>query len=159
MFRTTQAGGLVELDGSGAEERDIAGNPVVGLDIVGENITVRGLMIKGFPPHGIQIRPTGAPGGNNIIRGNIVGGDGVRIFEMPTNIVAGNVIRDNKGRGVSIEGPHAVGNRVLHNKKQKPPTSHFAPHNQRRSTINVPQFISRRSATVCPCYPSGLQLG
>jgi len=116
---TTQSAGAVELDGSSAAPEDAAGNPIVGLDFVGENILLRGLVIQNFPSHGVFIRPTGAPfGGKVILRGNVIqnnGGDGVRIFQMPNNIVAGNSIRGNTGQGITAEGPDATGNRFLNN--------------------------------------------
>lgn len=121
----TQPSGLVVLDGSGAAEKDIADNPIVGLDLVGKDIEVRGLEITGFPSHGIQIRPTGAPeGGNNLIEGNFIlnnRGDGVHIFEMPNNIVIDNFIRENVSQGISIADPDVdpnldgKGNRLLGN--------------------------------------------
>lgn len=122
---TTQAAGQVVLDGSEAAPVDIAGNDIVGLDLVGKDIEVRGLMITGFPSHGIEIRPTGAPeGGSNLIEGNFIqnnGGDGVHIFEMPNNTIAGNFIRDNTGHGIAVEDPDIApdldgkGNRLLGN--------------------------------------------
>lgn len=122
---STQPGGLVELDGSQASPVDIAGNEVVALDLVGANSTVRGLVINGFPSHAIQIRPTGAPfGGSNVIEANFIGtdttglvavpngGDGVHISQMPANSVLANMIANNRGDGVSVDGPAAIGNRI-----------------------------------------------
>jgi hypothetical protein len=125
---TSQPAGLVELDGSLASPQDIAGRDVVALDLVGADIIVRGLIINRFPLHAIQIRPTGAPfGGSDVIERNFIGtdvtgllsspngGDGVHIFEMPANSVVGNVIANNLGQGVEVEGSAAIQNRILGN--------------------------------------------
>lgn len=122
---TSQPGGLVELSGSAASPVDAGGNPIVALDLVGADSVVRGLVINGFPSHGVQIRPTGAPfGGNNVVEGNFIGvdatgavavpnaGDGVRILEMPGNSILANVIATNAGNGVSVDGAAATGNRI-----------------------------------------------
>jgi K319L-like, PKD domain len=125
---TSHPAGLVELDGSAASPQDRAGRDVVALDLLGEGIIVRGLIINRFPLHAIQIRPTGAPsGGSNVIERNFIGtdatgllaspngGDGVHIFEMPANSVAGNVIANNLGQGVEVEGAAAIRNRITDN--------------------------------------------
>jgi hypothetical protein len=121
---TTQPAGLVEVNGSQASPKDIAGNPVVGLDLVGQKSTVLGLVINNFPSHAIQIRPTGAPfGGSNVIEENAIGtdtmglslpngGDGVRISQQPGNLILDNVIANSVGQGVSVDGSAATGNRI-----------------------------------------------
>ena len=50
----TQDAGMVEIDGSAAPSVDIAGNEIVGLDIVGTRGVVRGLVINRFPSDGIR---------------------------------------------------------------------------------------------------------
>ena len=119
---TTQPGGLVELDGSLASLQDAASRPIVGLDLVGEDMLVIGLVINGFPSHGIQIRPTGAPaGGKIIIEGNLIGtdvagraplpnkGDGVNISNMPDNLVAFNLISGNGEAGIDVSTSGTTG--------------------------------------------------
>src|SRR4029079_1684274 len=119
---TTQPGGLVELDGSLASLQDAAGRPIVGLDLVGEDMLVIGLVLNGFPSHGIQIRPTGAPaGGKIIIEGNLIGtdvagraplpnkGDGVNISNMPDNLVAFNLISGNGEAGIDVSTSGTTG--------------------------------------------------
>lgn len=132
---TTQLAGVVEIDGRMAPSEDIAGREIVGLDLVGEGIMVRGLIINRFPSHGILIRPTGAPsGGSNFIEGNVIGtdptgtvalgngGDGVRIENMPNNVIGFNLISGNRRHGISIATPfaapepfQATGNKILGN--------------------------------------------
>jgi CSLREA domain-containing protein len=123
---TTQPGaGLVEVDGSNASVTDIGGSPIVGLDLVGQKSAVLGLIVNGFPSHAIQIRPSGAPfGGSNIIKENFIGtdvtglgalpngGDAVRIVEQPDNLVQDNLIANNGGHGVSVDGSAATGNAI-----------------------------------------------
>lgn len=122
---TTQSAGRVEVDGSQSSPTDAGGNPIVGLDLVGANSTVVGLVIHSFPSHAIQIRQSGSPfGGSNVIEGNFLGtdatglnalpnlGDGVHIVQMPGNVVRSNVIANNDGQGVSVHGSAATGNRI-----------------------------------------------
>jgi hypothetical protein len=132
---TTQLAGVVEIDGSRASREDIAGREIVGLDLVGEGIMVRGLVMNRFPSHGILIRPTGAPsGGSNFLEGNVIGadptgtvalgngGDGVRIENMPNNVIGFNLISGNQRHGISIATPfgaqepfQSTGNKILGN--------------------------------------------
>jgi hypothetical protein len=125
---TTQPAGLVELDGTMSAKEDAAGQAIVGLDLGGENSTVRGLVINGFPSHGIQLRPGGpAVQGNSVIEGNLIGtdatgtearpngGDGVHLFQTPNTTIAENRIVSNTGHGIAVEGPDATGNRLLMN--------------------------------------------
>jgi CSLREA domain-containing protein len=122
---TTQPGGQVEVDGSQASQKDIAGNPIVGLDLVGQKSTVLGMVIHSFPSHAIQIRQSGTPfGGSNVIEDDLLGtdptglnalpnvGDGIHISQMPGNLIQDNVIANNGGQGVTVEGSAATGNRI-----------------------------------------------
>ena len=121
---TTQPGGLVEVDGSQASPVDAGGSPIVGLDLVGQGSMVLGLLIHSFPSHAIQIRPTGAPfGGSNVVEENAIGtditglalpngGDGVHITQQPNNLVLDNVIANNAGQGVLVDGSAATGNTI-----------------------------------------------
>jgi Right handed beta helix region len=122
---TTQPAGQVEVDGSQSSPRDIAGNPIVGLDFVGQKSTVLGMVIHSFPSHGIQIRQSGTPfGGSNVISENLIGsdptgqiaepngGDGVHITQMPGNLIQDNVIVNNGGQGVTVDSTAATGNRI-----------------------------------------------
>jgi hypothetical protein len=121
---TTQAAGLVDVDGSQSSPRDIGGIPIVGLDLVGEKSSVIGMVIHNFPSHGIQIRQTGTPfGGSNVIVENFIGtdatgqlvkpngGNGVTILQMPGNLIQDNVIANNR-EGVWVGGTAATGNRI-----------------------------------------------
>jgi hypothetical protein len=122
---TTQPGGQVEVDGSQSSPKDIGGNPIVGLDFVGQKSTVLGMVIHSFPSHGIAIRQSGTPfGGSNLIEDNLIGtdptgqvvepngGDGIHIFFMPGNLIQDNVIANNGGQGVTVDGSAATGNRI-----------------------------------------------
>jgi hypothetical protein len=121
---TTQPAGLVEVNGSQASPMDIAGNPIVGLDLVGQKSTVLGMVIHSFPSHAIQIRQTGTPfGGSNVIEENVIGadttglslpngGDGVHISQQPGNLIQDNLIVNSAGGGVSVDGSAATGNRI-----------------------------------------------
>jgi hypothetical protein len=103
---------------------DIGGSPIVGLDLVGEKSSVLGMIINGFPSHAIQIRQTGAPfGGSNVIEENAIGvgktglplangGDGVHISQQPGNSIVDNVIANNAGEGVSVDGSAAIDNLI-----------------------------------------------
>jgi hypothetical protein len=132
---TTQLAGVVEIDGSVASPKDAAERDIVGMELVGEGSIVRGLVINRFPSHGFLIRPTGAPsGGSNFIDGNLIGtdptgtvargngGDGLRIENMPHNVIGSNLISGNLGHGISIGSPTVVeepfqgtGNKILGN--------------------------------------------
>jgi hypothetical protein len=122
---TTQAAGQVDVDGSASSSPDISGNPIVGLDFVGEKSSVIGMVIHNFPSHGIVIRQSGTPfGGSNVISENLIGtdptgalaepngGDGIHIFFMPGNLIQDNVIANNAGQGVTVDGTAATGNRI-----------------------------------------------
>jgi hypothetical protein len=122
---TTQPAGRVEVDGSQSTSPDIAGVPIVGLDLVGQKSTVLGMVIHSFPSHGIHIRQSGTPfGGSNVIEDNLIGtdptggsalpngGDGIHIFFMPDNLIQDNVIANNGGQGVTVDGSAATGNRI-----------------------------------------------
>ena len=122
---TTQPAGLVDVDGSQSSAHDIGGVPIVGIDLVGEKSSVIGMVIHNFPSHGIQIRQSGSPfGGSNVIVENLIGtdetgqfaklngGDGVRISQMPGNLVQDNVIANNNGQGVTIDGTAGTGNQI-----------------------------------------------
>jgi hypothetical protein len=117
---------LIELSGSQAGTAD-------GLTITGSGITVRCLDITGFSQGaGILISGTGATG--NVIAASDIGTDpsgaqalpnyfGVRILDGAhdnlvggTTATAGNLIADNLGPGVSIEGDGSVGNRITANR-------------------------------------------
>ena len=122
---TTQPGGILVLDGSMAGSFDPGGGELVGLDLTGAGITVRGLVIENFAFDGIRIRPSGAPvTGNDVIVGNTIKGNGrhgVNILNASSNLVGGsieadwNIIGENKGDGVHITGSDAGGNRVQGN--------------------------------------------
>lgn len=122
---TTQPAGRVEVDGSQSTSPDIAGVPIVGLDLVGQKSTVLGMVIHSFPSHGIHIRQSGSPfGGSNHIEDNLIGtdptglsalpngGDGIHIFFMPDNLIQDNVIANNGGQGITVDGSAATGNRI-----------------------------------------------
>jgi hypothetical protein len=127
---TTQSAGHVRLDGLGVGS-DPNGIPLVGLEFTGERSSVLGMVITGFPSHGIQIRRSGSTGGGNIVTANAIGtdatgfqnlpnvGDGIHVVDMPDNQIGGgnsaNVIRNNGGYGVSLSGSLATGNQVLDN--------------------------------------------
>jgi hypothetical protein len=127
---TTQSAGHVRLDGLGVGS-DPNGILLVGLEFTGERSSVLGIVITGFPSHGIQIRRSGSSGGGNIVTGNAIGtdatgfqnlpnvGDGIHVVDMPENQIGGgntaNVIRNNGGYGVSLSGSLATGNQVLGN--------------------------------------------
>lgn len=124
----SQSAGLVEVDGSMAALEDQAGREIVCLELVGENGTVRGLVINRCISDAVRIRPTGGPIGGNIIEGNLIGtdvtgttplpngGDGVQIIDAPNNTVVANLIAGNDGAGVAITGPAATGNLVRTNR-------------------------------------------
>ena len=127
---TTQSAGHVRLDGLGVGS-DPNGIPLVGLEFTGERSSVLGMVITGFPSHGIQIRRSGTTGGGNIVTANAIGtdatgfqnlanvGDGIHVVDMPDNLigngVSANAIRNNGGYGVSLSGSLATGNQVLFN--------------------------------------------
>jgi hypothetical protein len=115
---------LIEL--SGSQLSTGAGD---GLTITGSGVTVRGLDINNFSQGaGILISGTGATG--NVIAANDIGTDptgaqvlpnyfGVRILGgAHDNLVggstaaSGNLITDNLGPGVAVEGDGSVGNRI-----------------------------------------------
>jgi hypothetical protein len=82
------------------------------------------MVINGFLSHAIQLRPTSGPVGNNVIEENLIGtdptgqvaipngGDGIRILQMPNNLIRDNIIANNAGQGVSVDGFAATGNRI-----------------------------------------------
>lgn len=122
---TTQPAGQVEVDGSQSSPTDIGGSPIVGLDLVGQNSSVLGMVIHSFPSHGIAIRQSGSPfGGSNVVEDSLIGtdptgqipmpngGDGIHISQMPSNLIEGNVIANNAAVGVSVEGSAATGNLI-----------------------------------------------
>ena len=126
---------LIELSGLSAGALD-------GLTITGSDVTVRGLAINSFSQgSGILITGTGASG--NVIAANDIGTDpsgslalpndfGIRILAgAHDNLVggstaaAGNLITNNLGPGVSVEGNPSVGNRITANQifaNDVPPT-------------------------------------
>jgi hypothetical protein len=122
---TTQPGGILVLDGSMAGSFDPGGGELVGLDLTGAGITVRGLIIENFAFDGIRIRQSGAPvTGYDAIVGNTIklnGRHGVSILDASNNIVGGsaqadwNIIGENTGDGVHITGSDAAGNMVQGN--------------------------------------------
>jgi CSLREA domain-containing protein len=95
---TTQPGGAVELDGSGA------GEGVSGLEIIAGDSTIRGLTIVSFDGHGLLLNE----GDNNTIEGNTIAhnnGDGIRVLYGSTgNAITGNDIHDNGGLGIDLGG-------------------------------------------------------
>ncbi len=112
---TTQPGRFVVLDGSMA-------GAVPGFELVGEGSTLKGFVIRNFALDGVVLRPSGAPvTGNNIVDDNNIannGRHGVYITGSANNVIgdlAGNIITENKGDGVRIEGQEANGNRVSRN--------------------------------------------
>jgi hypothetical protein len=78
---------LVELDGTAA--------PGVGLNVLGDGSTIRGLIIKRFSSDGIVIA-----GGGNTIEGNFIGTDATGALGQP-----------NGGNGIALVGS-AVGNMI-----------------------------------------------
>jgi CSLREA domain-containing protein len=99
---TTQPGGWVVLDGSGA-------GTAVGLHISAGYSTVRGLHILNFSSHGILI----ADNGNNLIEGNEIAhndGDGIRINEGTGNRLSSNDIHDNGGLSIDLGGDGRTAN-------------------------------------------------
>lgn len=120
----------IELNGSG-----IPSGVADGLRITGGGVTIRGLIINGFPQHGILI--TGS--GNNVVIGNFIGtnaagtaaetnrGAGVKIVDSPGNRIGGtlpadrNVISGNRGTvdtgfgEITIQGNPAADNLVQGN--------------------------------------------
>jgi CSLREA domain-containing protein len=111
---TTQKGGWVELSGL------YAGDNVSGLDILGGNSRVQGLIIGQFDGHGILLRIAGG----NVIVGNLIGTtaddrwvgngrNGIRIQSSANNTIGGttaaerNVISNNGWRtnasGIYVE--------------------------------------------------------
>jgi hypothetical protein len=126
---------LIELSGSQADTAD-------GLTIAGSGVTVRGLDIHGFSQGaGILISGTGAT--VDVIAANDIGTDpsgaqalpnyfGVRILGGAhdnlvggTTAATGNLITDNLGPGVAVEGDGSVGNRITANRifaNDGPPT-------------------------------------
>jgi hypothetical protein len=121
---TTQPGytttPIIELDGSGAGNAN-------GLRITAGNSTVKGLIINRFSQNGIRLETNG----NNIIQGNYIGTDsdggstvgnrldGISIASDNNTIggttpEAGNIIANNQGAGVTIEG-NVAGNRIQEN--------------------------------------------
>src|SRR6516225_5907229 len=111
---------LIELSGNQAGTAD-------GLTITGPDVTVRGLDINGFSEGaGILISGTGATG--DVIAANDIGTDptgtqalpnyfGIRILGgAHDNLVggtttgSGNLITDNLGPGVAVEGDSSLGN-------------------------------------------------
>ena len=119
----SQAGSpLIELNGSQAGEGD-------GLTIACSGVTVRGLSIGGFT-EGAGILISGANATDNTIETNDIGNAptgtlavpnefGVRILGGAsdntvggTTAAAGNLIADNEGPGVDVEGDTSVGNQI-----------------------------------------------
>ncbi|HKY04678.1 MAG TPA: HYR domain-containing protein [Blastocatellia bacterium] len=95
---------VIEIDGSAT-----TGN---GFNIITGDSDIRGLAINGFPGHGVFM----TEGGFNTILGNFIGtnvagtagdgnsGDGIHIQNSPSNSIFNNVISDNLGAGISING-------------------------------------------------------
>jgi parallel beta-helix repeat protein len=119
---TTQPGyagtPIIVLDGSLAGP-GVAGAGVNGLDLSAGGSTVRGLVIRNFSGHGINIDTFGG----NTIEGNRIeanGGSGVLIFSSSNNLIGGltaaarNVISGNGSSGVEILGLSAT-NRIQGN--------------------------------------------
>ena len=113
---------LIEINGSQTGGGD-------GLTITGSDVTVRGLDINGFSQGaGILISGSGATG--NVIAANDIGTDPTGSQALPNyfgvrllggahgNLVggstaaAGNLITDNLGLGVTVEGDTSVGNQI-----------------------------------------------
>jgi titin len=111
---TTQAAGLVEIDGSNFTQR-VNGNVINGLIIAGGNSVVRGLVINRFSGDGVFA----AVRGSNVIEGNLFGTDidgtlalglssGLTISQVNGNTVGGtalparNVCSGNFFRGIEI---------------------------------------------------------
>jgi hypothetical protein len=110
---TEPAGGLVELNGSGA------GANANGLDVQAGNTTVKGLVINRFGGHGIVLETKGS----DIVQGCFVGTNtggtaasanglnGILINGTSSNTIggttagAGNVISGNGGNGVLVQVP------------------------------------------------------
>ena len=113
---------LIELNGSQAGDGD-------GLTIACSGVTVRGLAIGGFA-EGAGILISGANATDNTIETNDIGNAptgtlavpnefGVRILGGAsdntvggTTAAAGNVIANNEGPGVDVEGDTSVGNQI-----------------------------------------------
>lgn len=121
---TSQRGGWVELSGGGRQ--------LIGLQLLGGNSTVRGLVINGFGTAGLLL----ADEGNNTVAGNRIGtnvagrsavanGVGILVRNSPGNQIGGivptdqNVISGNRAKrnkaasgGVLITGSKAKNNRI-----------------------------------------------
>lgn len=123
---TTQAGysgdPLIDVDGSSA------GFSSSGLRITAGYTTVRGLIIRNFRQHGIEL----TVGGNNVIQGNFIGTDATGVgfsgngqsgivVRSAANTIGGaeisdrNVISGNGNHGIAIDGGEATGNIVQGN--------------------------------------------
>jgi hypothetical protein len=117
---------LIQIDGSRAGTAD-------GLSITGSDVTVRGLAISNFSQGaGILISGIGASG--DVIASSDIGTDPTGTQALPNyfgvqilagahdNLVggataaAGNLITDNLGPGVTVEGDASVGNQVTANR-------------------------------------------
>jgi hypothetical protein len=116
---TTQKGSTgapnpVTIDGT------LAGTLASGFIIATKNTTIKGLIIQDFAIDGIWIQ--GPKGNNNTIVQDQIrlnGQVGIAITDGANNVIGGahngNVITQNGGDGVWINGAKATGNRVLFN--------------------------------------------
>ena len=116
----------VQLDGTNAGT-----SAVIGLTILADDSTVKGLAINRFSGFGIEVQGFNSTGNN--VEGNFIGTnaagttalgngiDGVRISSASNNTVGGtargarNVISGNDDSGVLILGATATGNEILGN--------------------------------------------
>lgn len=109
---------MVELDG------DEAGEGVSGLVIVGDGITVRGLVINRFDQDGITV----LGGSGNLIEGNFIGtdssgstaeenGDDGVSFDLGAsdNVLQGNLVSGNDDDGIDFKDPETTGNVIRDN--------------------------------------------
>ncbi len=116
----------VELKGSNLSA---SGATISGLEVTAGNSEIRGLIINSFSGHGIHLLSAG----NNRLECNFIGTDnsstafrgnalhGIYIENIPANTIGGvgigtsNLIADNDGYGILIEGSNATTNTVQGN--------------------------------------------
>lgn len=117
----------------GTSEPDFVDAPVVeisgdsttgnGFNIIVGNTSISGLVINGFSGHGIFMTEVGF----NTINSNFIGtnaagtagdgnsGDGIQIQGSPNNFILNNVISDNLGAGISVNGASSNSNVIRGN--------------------------------------------
>ena len=119
---------------NGTSQPDYPGTPIIdlygidvssgesGLEITSGNSTVRGLVIRSFPSHGLVFRT----GGSNVVEDNYIGtdvtglldfgnaGEGIFIQDGSSDntiggVGVGNLISGNGGNGIDIDGGTTTG--------------------------------------------------